>query len=362
MVSYLIFTGLLIYGVTKVVVDTDPRKSIGVNVPYVQDLFQVAKTELGTLYSYDIMVELPEAGMAKDPDVLRKLEVLETTALGAPLTKRTNSILDVVKDMNQVLNEDDPEYYQLPDNRELIAQLLFLYENAGGTESEYWVDYDYKYLRLSIHLNDMRVKEMKSSFERITATADELFPDATVSVVGTIPQFIKMINYITKGQVISFCIALLIIAGLMMVVFGSFKTGLIALIPNITPALVIGGLMGFFDIPLDYSTVIIMPMILGLAVDDTIHFINHSKLEFMRTGNYQESILKSIRSVGVALIFTTLVLSGNFVSYMTSEVRFYFFLGILAVAGMFSALFADFFITPQLFKRFRIFGVETVRA
>ena len=118
--------------------------------------------------------------------------------------------------------------------------------------------------------------------------------------------------------------------------------------------------MGFLDIPLDVSTVIIMPMILGLAVDDTIHFINHSKVEFLRTGNYRASILNSIRSVGVALIFTTLVLSGNFLSYVTSEVRFYFFLGILSVSGILSALIADFFVTPLLFKWFNIFGQEDI--
>jgi hypothetical protein len=185
-----------------------------------------------------------------------------------------------------------------------------------------------------------------------------MFPNSEVMVVGTIPQFMKMIEYVTKGQVVSFGIAMLVIAILMMIVFASVKTGLIALIPNLTPALVIGAIMGFFDIPLDYSTVLIMPMILGLAVDDTIHFINHSKLEFMRTRNYRGSILKSMRSVGVALIFTTLVLSGNFLSYLTSDVRFYFFLGILAIAGMLSALIADFFVTPQLFKRFKIFGEE----
>lgn len=357
-VSYVLIIGILVWGTTKVTVDTNPSKSIGTEVPYVKNLFDVAKTELGTLYAYDIMIELPEAGMAKDPQVLKKLEMLEDKALKSPLTKKTNSILDVVKDMNQVLNEDNPEYYQIPENRELTAQLLLLYENAGGTESEYWVDYDYKYLRLNIHLNDMRVRQMTDDFNEVTAYADELFPESDINVVGSIPQFIKVIDYITTGQIVSFGLALLVIAILMMIVFGSVKTGLIALIPNVTPALVIGGIMGFCDIPLDSSTVLIMPMILGLAVDDTIHFINHSKLEFIRTRNYRESILKSIRSVGVALIYTTFVLSANFLTYMTSQVNFYFFLGILAVAGMFSALIADFFVTPLLFKRFKIFGEE----
>ena len=199
---------------------------------------------------------------------------------------------------------------------------------------------------------------MTEDFNEVAQYAEELFPESDINLVGTIPQFIKMIAYITHGQIVSFGIAMLVIAILMMIVFGSVKIGLIALIPNITPAIVIGGIMGFAGIPLDSSKVLIMPMILGLAVDDTIHFINHSKMEFIRTRNYKESILKSIRSVGVALVYTTLVLSANFLTYMTSEVRFYFFMGILAISGMLSALLADFFITPLLFKRFNIFGEE----
>ena len=356
--SYLVIIGFFCWGVTKITVDTNYKKTLGTEVPYVKNIVEIAETELGSLYTYDIMIELPQDGMAKEPDVLRKLELLEAKALESRMAKKTSSILDVVKDMNQVLNEDNPNYYTIPDNRDLVAQLLLLYENAGGTESEYWVDYDYKYLRLSVQLMDMQVKQLTKDFNEVNQYAKELFPGSEINVVGSIPQFIKMISYITNGQIISFGIALLVIAGLMMIVFGSVKTGIVALIPNITPALVIGGIMGFAGVPLDSSTVLIMPMILGLAVDDTIHFINHSKLEFIRTRNYRESILRSFRSVGVALIFTTMVLSANFLTYMTSEVRFYFFLGILAVSGMLSALLADFFITPLLFKRFKIFGEE----
>lgn len=358
MITYLLFMFVLIWGATKVTVDTNPKRSIGTKVSYVKNAFEVGQTELGTLYSYEIMIELPEAGMAKDPVVLRKLELLENKALESGVTKKTNSILEVIKDMNQVLHNDNPEFYTLPDDRQLIAQLLLLYENAGGTESEYFVDYDYKYLRLSVHLNDMRVKEMTEDFNNVKMYAAELFPNSKISIVGSIPQFIKMIGYITKGQMVSFGLAMLVITILMMLVFASFKTGLIALIPNITPAIVIGGIMGFFDIPMDSSTVLIMPMILGLAVDDTIHFINHTKLEFIRTGKYHISIVRSLRSVGLALIYTTIVLSANFLTYMTSEVNFYFFLGVLAVSGMVSALFADLFVTPLLIKRFKVFGKE----
>ena len=98
-----------------------------------------------------------------------------------------------------------------------------------------------------------------------------------------------------------------------------------------------------------------MPMILGLAVDDTIHFINHAKVEFLRTGRYRISLKRTFSTVGVALLFTTIILSANFLTYMTSIVKFYFNMGLLAVAGMVSALLADYLVTPILF---RMFGEE----
>jgi predicted RND superfamily exporter protein len=355
---YLVITAVLIVGVTRVEADIDIRKNIGLKVPYVNELFEVTQTELGALYSYDVVIELDEAGKAKDPAVLKNLEILSQEIETFPLTKRTHSLLDIIKDMNQVLNEDNPESYVIPDNREMIAQLLLLYENAGGTESEYWVDYDYQHLRLQVQMDNMRASEARDEYEQIEERAAELFPGAEISVVGTMPQFMKMIFYIIHGQVISFCIAFLVISVILMLVFGSVKTGLIGLIPNITPAIVIGGILGFAGIPLDSSTVIIMPMILGLAVDDTIHFINHGKLEFARTGRYRSSITRTFGTVGVALFYTTLILSAVFLIYMTSEVKTYFNTGLLAIAGILSALLADYLVTPGLFKLFRIFGPE----
>lgn len=355
---YILLTAVLIVGVTRVEADIDPRKNIGLRVPYVQNLFELSRTELGSLYSYDVVIDLNEPGKAKDPQVLRNLERLGQEIEAFPLTKRTSSVLGIIKDMNQVLHEDDPDFYAVPDSREMTAQLFLLYENAGGTESESWVDYDYQRLRMQVQMDDMRAREVRDEYVQIGEMAGELFPGARVSVVGTMPQMMKMIFYIIHGQVLSFCIAFLVITVILMVVFGSIKTGLIGLIPNITPALVIGGILGFAGIPLDTSTVIIMPMILGLAVDDTIHFINHGKLEFIRTGRYRSSITRTFGTVGVALFFTTVILSAVFCVYMTSEVKTYFNTGLLAIAGMVSALLADYLVTPGLFRLFRIFGKE----
>ena len=161
-----------------------------------------------------------------------------------------------------------------------MAQLLLLYENAGGSEAEYWIDYDYRRLRLMVETNTYDSGETERDLDDIVARAAKLFPRATVTAVGSIPQFTVMMQYVARGQMISFAIALFLIGVLMIFAFGSMPVGLIGMIPNVTPALVVGGLMGWLGYPLDMMTATIMPMILGLAVDDTIHFINHGHLEF----------------------------------------------------------------------------------
>jgi predicted RND superfamily exporter protein len=163
LVSYIVISLVLAFGVTRVKADTDPRKNIGLKIPYVNDLFEVCQTELGSLYSYDLSITFDAPGMAKDPKVLQNLDLLEGEVEQYPLTKRTNSVVTVIKDMNQVMHEDDPGHYQLPDSREMIAQLFLLYENAGGTEAEYWVDYDYQRLRLQVQLDDFAAKEARNS-------------------------------------------------------------------------------------------------------------------------------------------------------------------------------------------------------
>ena len=112
------------------------------------------------------------------------------------------------------------------------------------------------------------------------------------------------------------------------------------------------------DIPLDMTTMMIVPMLLGLAVDDTIHFITHCKLEFQRSGNYRRSIEATFHTVGKAIFMTSFILVATFFVYVTSIANFFFHIGILAIAGVLSALLADYFITPILVYWSKPFGEE----
>jgi predicted RND superfamily exporter protein len=358
MTVFLLLTVLCIIGISRFEVSFDVRRTMGIKIPYVNRLNSIGETVVGSLYSYDVALEFDNPDEAKEPENLKKFEQLVEDVKGYPLTKKTSSLLDIIKDMNQVLNGGDPEYYRIPETREMVAQLLLLYENAGGAEAEKWVDYDYQRLRLMVEIDDYNSAEAAHELEEIETRTKALFPDAHVLLIGSISQYTVMQDYVTWGQLRSFLTALVVIALLMSLVFGSIKTGLIGMIPNISPALAVGGIMGFAGIPLDMITVTIMPMLLGLAVDDTIHFINHSQLEFGRTGSYRETTRRVFFTVGTALFLTSLVLILSFSAYLFSVAKVYVNLGILVSSGILAALLADYFMTPVLLNKFRPFGPD----
>lgn len=355
---FVVVSVALALGTFKVEPAFDMERTMGKRVPYVNKLLEVSKSELGSLYSYDVMIEFQEDGKAKTPASLKQLEKLSEYADSLGLTKRTTSILDIMKDLNQTLNNGDKNFYAIPSGEKEIAQMLLLYENAGGTESEYWMDYDYRRLRLMVEIENYNSAETEKELEQLEVEAQRLFPEAKVTMVGNLPQFTTMMQYLVKGQVQSFFLSVLIIGLILMIVFQSIRVGLIGLIPNLFPAICVGGYMGYMGIPLDMMTACIIPMILGMAVDDTIHFITHSKLEYVRTGLYPPAIRNTFHVVGTAIITSSLITSAVFATFTTSVCEQFRNFGILSIIGIMAALIADLFITPILVDKFHVYGKE----
>ena len=336
----------------------DVEKTMGRKVEYVKKFLDLCDTELGSMYSYDLMITLPHADDAKKPENLKRLDQLATITEGYLLTKRHNSVTDIIKDMNCTLNGGKQQFYRIPDDADMVAQLLLLYENAGGTESEYWMDYDYRRLRLQVEIKNYNSNEAEKEMDALQAEARRLFPQAHISMVGNIPQFTVMQQYVERGQMWSMLLSVLVIGVILVLVFSSWKVGLVGMIPNLAPAVIVGGMMGWLDYPLDMMTASLIPMILGIAVDDTIHFINHSHVAYDRCDDYGNAIRSTFRTEGLAIVMSTVVVSATFAGFMSSNATQMVNWGILAVAGMVSALLADLFLTPILFKYLRVFGKE----
>lgn len=209
-----------------------------------------------------------------------------------------------------------------------------------------------------MEITDFDTSAVERQFQFIQERVRELFSQAKFGIVGGVVQIAVAQNYIAKGEIRSFLIALSVVGVLMMLVFRSVKTGLIGMIPNLAPVLVVGAVMGYGDIPIDMMTMMIIPMILGLAVDDTIHFITHAKGEFQRSGRYRIAIQDTFTTVGKSIFMTSFILVAAFSIYMTSVANLLFHLGLLVASGVSAALLADYFITPVLINLTHPFGKE----
>ena len=363
--AFTLITAACIPALFRIDVNMDSFKFMGLRIPYVKRIYDITQSQLGSYFNYNVMLTFDEDDAVKNPDILKKLDELSALIATFKLTKLNNgvpkifSILDIVKEMNQTMHADDPAFYTIPDDEDLLAQLLFLYEISGGQTSR-WVDEEFRTIRMAVDVAGFDANDLAANMERIQEKCTQLFPQADCHLIGAAVQFAELNNKIVFGELYSFLTSLVAIAILMMLVFGSVKMGLIGLIPNIFPVIVIGSIMGYLDIPLDLMTMAIMPMILGIAVDDTIHFTNHTKYLFEKEKSYEHAIFGTLYSIGKTLAMTTIILSATFLVYLICNIDAILRLGVLAAIGLLAALAADYLMTPVLIYISKPFGKEGV--
>ena len=355
----------MIPGLFKIKVNMNYADMMGERTPYIHRLMEITRSQLGSQYSYEVLVEYPDEDALKNPIVLKNMDVLAERIGTLSQTKvsngkpRVSSVTKVIKEMNRTLNGDDPAAYVIPDDQDMVSQVMFLYEISGGSDLYNYVSEDFKAGYLHIELAGYDGEEIVQNLACVKEWIEELFPDASnAGVVGEVVQYAHMNGKLVRGSIKSIGTSLIVILLLLIIAFTSFRTGFIAMIPNVAPIVIIGGIMGYAGVNLDMITAMIMPMILGIAVDDTIHFTNHIKYHFELTGNYRSAVLNSYREIGKTMIMTTVILCAMFGIFLTSTMTVLVNIGWLSIVGLGSALIADYTLTPVLLYITKPFGKE----
>ena len=220
------------------------------------------------------------------------------------------------------------------------------------------MDNDFRTVALSVDMKNFVQVDAVADINDINQKLRELFPGAQTCILGDMIEYAEMCERMVSGELKSFGFSFVIIAVMLIIAFSSFKTGLIAMIPNLAPVILIAAIMGYCKFPLDFVTVTIMPMILGIAVDDTIHLTTHLKYGLEKTGSYKTAMEDSCREIGASMFMTTFILCSIFTVYIFSPLRYLFVIGLLSVIGLAAALLADYTITPALLFLVKPFGKE----
>jgi predicted RND superfamily exporter protein len=348
-----------IAGMLQLRVDSNFLMDYSEDEPVRRDTFYIDENMSGT-FSFVYVFDTGVPDGLKDPAVLRDIERLQAEAdRKIEVVTKTYSIVDLLKDINQTFHDGDPAFYRLPETRELVAQYLLVYEMSGGGELDDYISSDYSRATL-----ELRCKWIESSrIQRATAELAKYLQEnpvlaAEVSATGIGALWEQLTDYITVSQIRSFLLAFSVIAALMCLVFRSIKTGMLSMAPNLSPVLVTLGAMGWLGIPINYTTMLVAPVAIGIAVDDTMHLLARYQLEFRRLGSYREGLVASMKDVGRALVITSVALVLGFLvmldASMTSQVN----TGLLLAATILLALVANFLLLPALILTFRPFGNE----
>ena len=355
----------VIPGIFKIEVNMNYSDMMGERTPYIKRLLEITRSQLGSQYDYEVLIEYKDEDAIKNPQVLKNMDILAERIGTLSQTKvsngkpRVSSVTKIVKEMNRTLNEDREDAYIIPDDQDLVTQIMFLYEISGGTDLYDYISNDFRAAYLKVELAGYDGEEIVKNLADVKKWVAELFPDAeNAGVVGEVVQYAQMNRKLVRGSIKSIGTSLVIILLLLVLAFTSVRTGFIAMIPNVVPIVLIGGIMGYAGVNLDMITAMIMPMILGIAVDDTIHFSNHIKYHFELTGNYRSAIENSYREIGKTMIMTTVILCAMFAIFLTSTMNVLVNIGWLSVVGLGSALIADYTITPVLLYIAKPFGKE----
>ncbi len=299
----------------------------------------------------------------RDPAVLRAIEDLQREAERHDfLVKKAYSIVDIVKDLNQSFHEGDPAYYAIPNDRELVSQLLLLYETSGGDEAEEWATTDFSRANLELRLRLAPVSHTEVLVEDLERfIAEHPTPGVSIQLTGIGALWLELLDYIVSSQIESFLWAFALIGAMMCFIFRSLRTGLLSMVPNVWPILLTLGAMGWLGIPLDYNKIMIATVAMGIAVDDTIHFVSRYHHEFNESGSYADALRAAMTDVGHAVFVTSLVLVLGFLVNLFSVLDSNAQSGVLLATTIATALVADLLLTPALVLTTSPFGPESAR-
>jgi len=352
--------GICLYGATQVKIDSNLVELYSDDVPIGQAYDIVDEHMMGT-GNMIIVVNTGESDAITDPAVLNAMSRLQSQVKESysKYIIRTNSLADLVKETHAIM-QDDEQYRTIPDSQITVSQLLYLFNSANPEERRALVSDDYSKSHISIQLKNAGSNEYAEFFEGIRKdisnefdTLKDRYPNLDVEITGTFAMMMRLADDLSRNQFKSLAIAAVVISSLLMVTLGSLQAEAMSIVPNLIPATLAFGLMGLFGIPLDTDTLMIAPLIIGIAVDDTIHFISHYRMSLAENNNMRLALVGAIKEVGQAVTFTTLILGLGFFMLTFSD-----YLGLAKIGGfgslaIFVALLCDLLFFPALIMIFK---------
>lgn len=306
---------------------------------------------MGGIYNIEFSIHAQGQGAISEPKYLQSVQRLKDWLLDQPKVVHINTVTDTFKRLNKNMHGDDIQWYRLPENRELAAQYLLLYEMSlpYGLDLNDQINIDKSGVRIIMTLESMTSNEMLAFEKQIKQWLAQYMGEYKVDLASPILMFSHIGKRNIARMLIGSILALVLISVLLVIAFKSFKLGFLSLIPNLIPAGIAFGIWGLMDGQIGLGLSVVTGMTLGIVVDDTVHFISkYRRARIERSMNSQDAVRYSFSTVGAALCITSVVLVCGFMVLSLSHFTMNAEMGLMTAITIAVALLMDLLFLPPL--------------
>jgi predicted RND superfamily exporter protein len=322
-----------------------------------------AAENLTGVYYIDFSLGTNEPGGISDPEYLANVDRFVQYLRAQPEVMHVFSLTDTFKRLNKNMHGDDPSWYRLPEERNLAAQYLLLYEMSlpYGLDLNNQIDVGKTATKIAITLETLSSNEVLDFEKRVSTWLQENMPELEGTGTGPTVMFAHLGKRNINSMLIGTTVALFLISMVLIVFFKSMRYGLISLLPNLLPAAAAFGIWGMFVGQVGIALSVVTGMTLGIVVDDTVHFMSKYLRARREKGlNAKQAVHYAFNSVGIALLVTSVVLVAGFMIMAQSHFELNAGMGLLTSVVIFMALAIDFMLLPPLLIKLEENGEKPV--
>ncbi len=307
--------------------------------------------QLGGVETLEISLRASQEGAFLEPEALQTIAHVESFLRQQDIVTEVTSVNDFFREMNKAFHNEDPDWFVLPDSRAMAAQYLLLYD---GDDLGYLLSEERNWTRVTARITEHNSSVVSGYIESTQAYLDKVTQGTTLEARVTGKTLIanKLIDFIVNSQVQSLALAFFLIFLVMLRVFRSWKLGLISLIPNMLPILLNFAVMGLFEVPLNSATAIISAVAIGIAVDDTIHFICQYQQQRQSGNDAIIAVENAVCIKGSPIVITSLIMTGGFGILLFGSFVPTIQFGVLSALIMVFAVISDLVVLPALLLKF----------
>lgn len=361
--SLLLVTAILcaffVYQLSKLYVTNDPLSYFRENQPLIRDTQKIHRDLSGTKIFFITLASDQEKAF-QNPKNIEKLVEIQNFLEKQGIFDRSISLADHLSLVNREFHGGNASYFTVPKSRKLVAQYLLFFHRR---DLESYVSHDFRRANIVVRHNvsdsnslNRHISELKEVVSNVAGGQMNAY------VVGENLMINAAAESLMVAQTESLAVLLCVIFLIMSAMFTSFKGGLISLVPSLFPIIMMFGVMGFLEIPLNPGTAMVAVIAIGIAIDGTIHLFSRYIELCRRTSDYEAAVMLTVQEEATPMVATSLSLALGFGILLFSNFTIIAQFGALSAATMLFALFANLLITPIIMLRIRLVGLHQILA